>query len=327
MAEVNLTLTLTDLRDAVGHRFYGVAYASVASAEQTRINGIINDGLRQFRKPPRVMRNGRPISHDWSFFNKIATISHNAPQSSSTVTIVNGVVTLASGTWPSWAASGVLAIAGVDYTVNTRDSGTQLTLDDLTLDASAGTTYTLRQDDYDLPDDFGQLHGDSLTYEPAQNNYFKITVVDEGRIREERQNNYATSFSYPFQCAVRPKSYTAATGQRHEIMFWPGVTQAATVTYAYQIRSVVVSNGTDYPHGASDHGDTIKAAVMAQAEFDFNEERGVLWQDFLEKLQASIDFDVAQRAQHNLGHIGGDGGNGYRPPWGWNPANINYTGV
>jgi hypothetical protein len=57
--------------------------------------------------------------------------------------VVDGVVTLAGGTWPSDAADKILVVNGSNYAVATRDSGTQITLEDTTLDVAAGNSYAL----------------------------------------------------------------------------------------------------------------------------------------------------------------------------------------
>lgn len=61
-----------------------------------------------------------------------------------TVTVASGVVTLASGTFPNWAASGSVVVGSDTYTVNTRDSDTQVTLDDLTVNVGAGASYVIK---------------------------------------------------------------------------------------------------------------------------------------------------------------------------------------
>jgi hypothetical protein len=66
------------------------------------------------------------------------------PYTTGTVAVSEGVVTITGGTWPSWASAGILTIGGQAYTVDTRDSDTQLTLlgcDDLTI--SSGTAFSL----------------------------------------------------------------------------------------------------------------------------------------------------------------------------------------
>ena len=69
-----------------------------------------------------------------------------------TIEIVNGVVKLTGGAlpvsgggWPAWAADGRLTVNGVTYRINSRDSGTQITLEDTTVNVAAGATYTLKR--------------------------------------------------------------------------------------------------------------------------------------------------------------------------------------
>jgi hypothetical protein len=65
------------------------------------------------------------------------------PYTTGTIGIVDGVVTLTGGTWPNWAAGAALTVAGNTYTVNTRNSATGLTLTNLTIDVTAGETFSL----------------------------------------------------------------------------------------------------------------------------------------------------------------------------------------
>ncbi len=75
--------------------------------------------------------------------NDLTIETSTPPFAAGTIEIVDGIVTLAGDTWPSWAANARLVVSGVSYSVNTRDSDSQLTLDDTMLDVSAGATYEL----------------------------------------------------------------------------------------------------------------------------------------------------------------------------------------
>lgn len=69
-------------------------------------------------------------------------------------------VTLTTGTWPEWAAFGVLKIAGVRYTVATRESSSIITLaadSNPGADVASSTTYLLYRDSYPCPADFGKM--------------------------------------------------------------------------------------------------------------------------------------------------------------------------
>ena len=133
MAESTLTLTVDDLRNSITEAMYGGdgLYSSLTSAEKTIVDRVRSSGMRQFYSPPPVGGN----AHEWTFLFPTATLSINAPQSSSTITYDDtggsseNLVTLASGTWPTWAADAQIRIDGTDYPVATRVDGTKLTLD------------------------------------------------------------------------------------------------------------------------------------------------------------------------------------------------------
>ena len=100
---------------------------------------------------------------NWSYYYYQGRLTINAVYSTGTITgdVTGGanenMVTLASGTWPTWAGSGCLRVANVVYNVDQRISSTILTLkSDLApaTDIAAGTTYKLYQDSYILPEDF-----------------------------------------------------------------------------------------------------------------------------------------------------------------------------
>jgi subtilisin-like proprotein convertase family protein len=62
-----------------------------------------------------------------------------------TITVVDGVVTMTGDTrWPAWAEDAYLVVAGTSYSIASRDSSTQYTLDDTTLNLPTGTPYELR---------------------------------------------------------------------------------------------------------------------------------------------------------------------------------------
>ncbi len=93
---------------------------------------------------------------DWPWLHTLGRVNFVAPYATGTVAIASGsaVLTLTGGTFPTWAASGEILIQNQWQTILSRDSGTQLTLDN----AWATTTvtaegYTLAQSEYTLPSD------------------------------------------------------------------------------------------------------------------------------------------------------------------------------
>lgn len=333
MSESTLSLKISHLRDALAVEFMGAAdYAALASdtAQQGRINLAIDAGLRRFFTPPKTEINGRRESHSWSFRWQIASLTLQAAYTTGTVTIVNGVVTLAGGTFPSHAANCQLTIDGTDYEVSIRTDGTHLTLVDTTLDADAGTEFSLHQDDYDLPDDFGSLVGEYMTYEPSASIRTRFTVADEGRIRTLRQSSLSTSGQYPYVAATREKTPVTTDGGRKELLLWPAVTTAALLTIRYfSIPSITAigAAGTEYIPGSTEHSETIMAAVLAAGERLIEDREGTHTQYFLERLEASIDVDRRTNRGTDLGYNGDNSRHrrGPRLPRGWSPNPVTYN--
>lgn len=313
MAESTLTLALSDLRNAITEAMFGgnSDYTTLAAAEQSRVDNILKSGLRQFYQPPAV--NGRV--HEWTFLRPTTTLSLQAAYSTGTITIASGVVTLSGGTFPSWAASGVLRVEGTDYTVNTRDSGTQVTLDNTSLTDSSVDSWEIHQDDYDLPDDFSHLMGPP-SYAHADDVYHTMEIVGEARIRDLRQRSEAATTD-PYLMAVRNKVKTTTVGTRMEAMFWPRVTAAATLTYRYRVRPDALGASDTYPYGASDHSETILASCLAAYERAVEEQRGIYWDEFQKRLEASMALDSRISRPEVLGYNGdeSDDEGGWGDPW------------
>lgn len=104
-----------------------------------------------------------PGLHAWTYFVQIGRVFLNPAYSTGTVAfdLTGGAnerqLTLAGGTWPTWAARGAVRINGITSFVDQRISDTILTLDATQnpgADVSSGTAYELVQDSYQLPIDF-----------------------------------------------------------------------------------------------------------------------------------------------------------------------------
>lgn len=120
----------------------------------------------------------------WSYLTKRHRIVTDAPYSTGTIAYdftghASGerIVTLTTGTWPAWAARGVLWISNVPYEVRTRISDSLIQLEEYSnpgADVAASTSYTLVRDTYTLPADFSSCgniaeleEGWGMVYVPA----------------------------------------------------------------------------------------------------------------------------------------------------------------
>ncbi len=98
--------------------------------------------------------------HDWAFLQNDATIVTKAPYYTGTITYVASTrtMTLSGGTWPTWAANGVVLIGDRWYDVESRTSNSVIVMKDgPPADISAPSAFGIYQDIYDLPSDFSVL--------------------------------------------------------------------------------------------------------------------------------------------------------------------------
>ena len=101
---------------------------------------------------------------DWKYFLTQYTLPIVAAYSTGTITYTSSsrTLTLATGTWPTWAAYGTVRIAGVNYQVYSRTSGSVVILaaDNAPIgDIAAGTEYTIYRNVYTLPANFRTILG------------------------------------------------------------------------------------------------------------------------------------------------------------------------
>ena len=336
MAESTLSLSHTTISAAVG-RYLGFGAdsstwgsAGTADTQAYIIEEVVKSGVRRFLFPPPLPN--QPQGHSWSFLRVPYTLTTQAAVTSTTITVtaVDGVVTFSSGTLASWAASGVFVYEGHAYEISTRDSATQLTLVDTTLDIDDATTeWAINQQDYEMPDDFGFIEG-VLTYDPNISPFSKVEVVGEALIRRHRQDRSAYS-ARPRLVAIRPKLLTSAAaateGQRFEMMFWPTPDAAYTFTYTYVPLPDKISGSALYTYGGMAHTETLLEACLSVAEERENDEKGIHWNQFMERLAASIAYDRRSRPQ-KLGYNGDRSddlaGPGRRPQ---NMSGVTYEGA
>lgn len=297
MSESTLALAFDDLRQEIGQFLgYGRTIAAWAAAQSALIEALLHSGVRRFYWPPPLP--GQAIAHEWSFIKPTTTLTVNAPYSTGTVAVTNGsaIVTGTGTVFPSWAASGVIKVAGgVPYTIATRDSNTQVTLDVV----YAGTTaslqkYELSQEDYDLPDSFGHIEG-SLTYQPNLR-WPPIQIVGEGHLVQMRQA-YDGSTGTVRYAAIRPKSVpaSATVGQRFQVLFFPGPDASYVLNYRYAILPDKLTSSNAMPYGGAALVEALLEACLSVAEERLNDTRGVHYQAFMERLSAAIAFDSRNR--------------------------------
>lgn len=284
-----LTVSYSDLLERVGRFLFGQR-SGYSDDDTSDIEDAIRDGLR------RVY-----AAHDWSFFKPIEDITTTAPYVTGTVGIASGVVTLADGTFPAWAADGLLKADNHYYSVASRDGDTQVTLDDTSVDVDAGTTYELGRPEIPMATAFEAVAGDSdLTYYPDQNElYPAVRQRHDQAIRKRQMND--PYFDRPVYYSVRTVEFDPTVGSRKVLAFYPTPDAAYVLQCPMLLRPVFIDSTNQYPVGGETLSAVIQEACLAAAEHNLDEAEGIHEKRFLELLPAAIRADQEKSSPTSLG--------------------------
>jgi hypothetical protein len=195
----------------------------------------------------------------------------------------------------------------------------------------AALTLTAAARAIDLPDGFGGFEGPVLVLTDT-GRYWPVPVVND-QILEARVAAQPDTTGAPVMCcervAVTIATQTEAT--RSTLAVWPLPDQTYTLRASYYYHPDMLTSSLPYPPGASAHSELFKASCIAAAELLRDDERGVRWAYFMDRLQASVYVDRKRKGQ-KLGY-NGDGSDCHADPltnrqlnrfgsWG-NPISVN----
>jgi hypothetical protein len=132
--------------------------------------------------------------------------------------------------------------------------------------AVAGSTYSLVQARYTLPQSFGGFADPRLQYRAGENAWCHLGKVDLDSVKAMRFGN-PTYVDYPKWYALAASAHgTTTTGQRQEMHFAPPSSVAATILAQYRINpEMLVDTTLEYPYGGMVHSRTIILACLAEA--------------------------------------------------------------
>ena len=277
------------LLERVGHYLFGIR--SGFTVDQTAdIEDCISDGMR------RVY-----AAHNWSFLRPLADVTTTAPYATGTITIAAGVVTLTGGTFPTWAAAGVLQVAKRYYSVASRDSNTQITLDTTTVTIATASSYQLARPEIPLDATFDAVANDSdLTYYPSPDNWYPpVQWRHDSTIRQFEGNN--PEFDRPVFYSVRTVTFDATVGSRKVLALYPAPDKAYTLRVPMILRPVLIDEANLYPIGGEVLSQVILEACLAAAEHNFEEREHVHEKRFMELIALAIRDDQDRSSPTSLG--------------------------
>lgn len=294
-----LTIDYDAILDRVGTYIGYKADPDDWTARQlAKVLSYVKSGFSTFYNPPPVREGDE--SYQWNFLRPLIDITTTAPYETGTVTVVNGVVTLAGGTFPSWAASGQIELDGVLYEVDSRDTGTQLTLENTTVDADAGSEYRLGRQSYDLSSNFGGFIG-KMTY-PRGSGYGPVEYVGSQLMRVRQQG--VDFMGRPLRYATQVATHDPTVGTRWQVLFDPMPDAEYVLSARIRLIPSMIDSTNKYPLGGDIHGETIIESCLAAAERGKNDEQGVHHAAFMRCLAASISLDKDAYSPDTLGVLG-----------------------
>lgn len=154
------------------------------------------------------------------------------------------MVTLTSGTWPTWSAKAYLRISNVLYRVDSRVSASVITLSSELnpgADVASGTSYSIFQDTYQLPFDFGRIVGQTV-YDQTTRWPIRLLTPEEWAIARDRNTMNSGT---PTICTVAgdPDVYGAMA-----MTLYPIPSDGRSISYFYS-RSQPTIRVWDYTTG------------------------------------------------------------------------------
>lgn len=288
-ASSSMATSYSSLFERVLHYLFGIRTGQVAD-QTSDVEDCIRDGLR------RVY-----AAHEWSFFRPIEDVTTTPPYTTGTIVVVDGVVTLTTGTFPSWAADGTLKASNSYYSIASRDGDTQITLDDTTVDIDSGTSYELARPEIPLAASFEAVANDSdLTYYPDQNElYPPVRQRHDQAIRTWQQDD--PYFDRPVFYSVRTVEFDPTVGSRKVLAFYPTPDAQYVLRVPEILRPTMIDSVNQYPIGGEQLSQLILEACLAEAERNFEEREHVHTKRFLEMLPLAIATDQERSSATSLG--------------------------
>ena len=220
-AEVSYDQELLTFQDAVEHVLD--AFDVPRDSRNHRL------AIRAVLKAHRML----PTFHPWPYYRRPLVINVVAPYSTGTIAFdftggtYERLITLSSGTFPTWAGFGVIRIADVYYPVQQRIDSTRITLDSRrcpSADLAAGTSYSIFRDRYPLPLDF-RRH--DRVFEAGTNR--ELFIVDPGLAAAQMFRSGGNSSPY-LACIVEDENFQGGLA----LMVSPSVSAATSLQFLYE---------------------------------------------------------------------------------------------
>jgi hypothetical protein len=236
----------------------------------------------------------------WSFLQpSLGTLELHAAYTTGTISSSSTTVTLTTGTWPSWAASGELWADDVWHTIASRSSDSQIVLDTAPTTAFSSDTFSLQHREYALPDDFGGMN-EPFSYRKDQYSPWQALIkINEAMIRGmEGEPEVA---DWPAYFAIVTIAPTTTSEQKRAALFYPMTSATRQLWYRYVAEpSTAIDGTTVYAYGDAQYMDLLRLScldVALQTLYSDNSKH----EAFERSLAAAVSHDRRMNRPSTLG--------------------------
>lgn len=221
-------------------------------------------------------------------------------------------------------ALGSTSTTGTAYTIVNYLSATQIQISGTVPSSTFASTNPkstswamISNGDYTLPADFAGQYTGAISYQQNTNRGMILSWTDEAAIRFRRQN-YNFESGTPYECAVRlmptPSIVNSTPNgnnltfypqrRRWELMTWRIASEFLHILFPYRLGFQSLVNLTDTPPSPFAFDEALKAACLAQTEYDVENQQGMAWQYYKgEALKRAYVLDNMS-APKRLGYFG-----------------------
>lgn len=151
-----------------------------------------------------------------------------------------------------------------------------------------------------LPSTLGSIEGNFYYAESQPRLFARQVPYDTIRKLIAARNGYSNE---PMVFALEAITFTAATGMRHQVRWWPVPNENETLTYQYEVRHPDMTSDAEFPIGGLVHSPAIMASCLRVAEWRKDRIRGPMHEDYERELAKSIKRD-SEMNPVNYGYMG-----------------------
>jgi hypothetical protein len=186
-------------------------------------------------------------------------------------------------------------------------------------------TLAAGQTTINLPDDFGGVEG-SILVSTDQQSFCPIRSRGSPYVYEllgQRPNDTG----YPREIGVEwYKGTSLEKGQRARLVIYPQADVEYTLKVHYYALLDFITGSKPFPYGGALHAELYLESCLSVAELRRDDMRGIHWEQFMNRLAASVSSDRRNKPQ-NFGYNGDGTEWQYRDRRLDNPPVVTYNGV